>query len=113
MSLFSKEGYPNIKTIDLPPLIFNPRTGTSVFLSVIDNPPKPLREERPITDLNPELTKLFLFSVFENETLSPNDKIRLIDGIKTLIEYQSKIDVRNSVMKRLFGTPDKLCKTYI
>jgi len=105
LALFFKEGYPKIKTRELPNLIYNPRTGTSIFLSVIDSPPKPLKDERAITDPNPKLTRLFPFS-------TPSDKAKLIDGIKTLVKYQKNINVRTQQMEHLFGTPLLLCKTY-
>jgi hypothetical protein len=55
------------------------------------------------------MTNLFI-DLFEirNDT----DKVRLIDGIKTLVEYQKKIKLRVPKMHRLYGTSYKLCKTY-
>lgn len=110
VALYSKEGYQHMVTKDLSSLIYNPRTGTSIFLSVIDEPPKPLSEERPIHDATPKLTALF--TPLFNGTIM-EDKVRLIEGIHTLNVYQKKIHVRIPKMERLFGTPYKLCKTYI
>ncbi|MCP4475429.1 MAG: helix-turn-helix domain-containing protein [Gammaproteobacteria bacterium] len=110
VALFSKEGYPTIKTKGLANLIYNPRTGVSVFLSVIDSPPKPLKEKRHITDPNPILTKLFL-KIYKPNNM--NDTVKLYSGIQTLIAYQKLINLRTDKIKRLFGTPKRLCTTYI
>ncbi len=109
VALYSKQGYPDLRTKDLSSLIYNDRTGTSVFLSVLASPPKPLSEERPINDSNQRITDLFI-DLFEihNDT----DKVRLVDGIKSLVKYQEKIKLRIPKMHRLYGTPYKLCKTY-
>ena len=109
VALYSKQGYPDLRIKDLSSLIYNDRTGTSVFLSVLTSPPKPLRDERPINDSNQRITDLFI-DLFEihNDT----DRVRLVDGIKSLVKYQEKIKLRIPKMHRLYGTPYKLCKTY-
>ncbi|MBT6231710.1 MAG: hypothetical protein HOI47_34135 [Candidatus Scalindua sp.] len=62
-------------------------------------------------DPNPILTKLFIDSFNFEDNIA--DKNRLIEGIKSLVEYQGKINIRMSRMNRLLGTPYRLCKTYI
>jgi|TARA_Y100000310_G_scaffold218179_1_gene219358 hypothetical protein len=107
--LFFKEGYPKVHTKDLAHLIYNPRTGTSIYLSVIDSPPRPLKDTTKVKDSNPNLSKLFSFPDLD---LYPTDKMKLINGVETLINYQGKIHLRMPKMERLFGTPYLLCKTY-
>jgi len=114
VALYSKEGYTKIRTKDLPTLIYNPRTGTSVFLSVIKEPPISLMEGRDIPDQTPHLTRIFTAKMdYPKDKIPSNDKVRLIEGIKTLVAYQDTINIRTDRMERLFDTPDLLCQTYI
>jgi hypothetical protein len=107
LSYFFKEGYPNLKTRALDGLIYNRISGVSTFLSVIDRPPKPLSEQF-VKDPFPNITQLFM-----KEGIQEGDRYRIIKGVHSLCEYQGKINCRIPKMKRLFGTPLLLCKTYI
>jgi hypothetical protein len=108
-SLLFKGGYSNLKNLPkgLDTLIYNESSGTSMFLSALFNPPK-LLSKKFVKDSYPKITELFM-----NNGIEESSRFKIVKGIASLVEYQGRINCRIPKMKRLFGTPYLLCKTYL
>lgn len=98
---------------DLSTLLYNPTTGTSMFLLVMKNKPIPLAS-KVAPDPTPHLTKLFI-PLFNGKEISPKDNKRLIEGIKSIALFHSKIPVGECYGKisTRFGQVPVFCQWYI
>lgn len=122
VALMLKEGYfpPNKKSFpkSLSSLIYNSRTGTSWFLSSIQNKPEPLLRTREVVDKHPAYTKMFKkYLSDEDANLDANDLTKLVKGIESILEFRGKIPKRtlnkSNQADRQFGDDISICQTYI
>ena len=110
VSLYLKQGYPpsDKKYIpkDLLSLIYNPRTQTSWFLKAMFNKPKLISYQ---INKYPELTKHF------SDCFPEIENLRIIRGVSSIVEFHKLIPKETlevPKLRRMFGTPEKLCSKY-
>jgi hypothetical protein len=120
VSLMFKEGYfpqeKNSLPKSLPRLMYNSRTGTSLFISSIIKKPEPMLRKRNVVDKNPVYTGMFK-EYLRIENIDARDLIKLIKGIESILEFRSGIPKRSlnlsDQVERKFGNNLSTCKTYI
>lgn len=123
VALMFKEGYfpSNKKSLpkSLPRLMYNSRTGTSLFLSSIISCPEPLSSsrQRGAVDNHPAYTKIFREYLSSIDTGDSRDFVKLIYGIESILEFRKGIPQRSfnssNQVERQFGSDLSICKTYI